>query len=474
MKNYILILGIVITLVFTVSSCEDDLNQSPESSITTENFYQTEADIDQAVVGAYAALAETGQYGFNYMMFFEIRADDAFVESPTNTGGEFGEFDLFSLTPGNSQIEETWESCYRGIQRCNIVLNRIDGIEMDASKRETRIGEVKFMRALTYFNLVRLWGDVPLVIQETENPFDFFDVGRTPESEVYNQIITDLTEAIDGLPNTASEEGRATKGAAQTLLGKVYLTQQNWAMAATTLSQVSGYSLNPSFETNFGIANENGVESIFEIQYDAGLQFGSRYPNEVAPVGSQDELLNGIGSQRGENIPSDDLFNSFETGDARRDASIGVLMNGTTKYAKKLIDIPVSDYNSSLNIIVFRYAEVLLMQSEALNEQGYAAGGEAFGLLNQIRNRAGLASFTSADLPNQSSFREAVYTERRHEFVSEFQRWPDLVRTGRAVTVMNASSSAFTVSENQLIFPLPLSAIDTMNNPNIFPQNPGY
>ena len=466
-KIFILIIGI------SIFSCENQLEIAPISNVSVDVFYKTESDIEQAVVAAYDELQSVGQYGFNYMIFMEIRSDNAFVESPTNVGGEYGEVDLFALTPGNSKLNDTWNSCYQGIQRCNIVLNRIDAIEMDATKKTTRIGEIKFIRALTYFNLVRLWGDVPLVLTETNDPFEFFEVGRTSVSDIYTQIILDLNEATSVLP-TSNETGRATKGAAQTLLGKVHLTLGNWTDANTTLSNVSGYSLQSNFGNNFGIANENGVESIFEIQFQAGNGEGSRYPNEVAPVGSANELLNGIGSQRGENIPSDMLFGSFETGDSRRDTSIGVLSNGTTKYAKKLIDIPVADYDSSLNILLLRYADVVLMRAEALNEIGYVADGEAFTLMNQIRNRAGLTSLTAVDLPNQQSFRDAIAEERKYEFVSENQRWFDLLRTGKAIEVMNASTSAFTVDSHQLIYPLPLSAIDAINNPAIFPQNPGY
>lgn len=454
-------------------SCEDELQINPISNIGADSFFQTESDIEQAVVAAYDALQDNGQYGFNYMMFMEIRSDNAFVESPTNVGGEFGEIDLFALTPGNTRIDAAWNSCYKGILRCNIVLNRIENVEIDATIKATRIGEVKFLRALTYFNLVRMWGDVPLVTDETTDPFDAFSIGRTSANEVYTQILLDITEAISALPAT-NEAGRANKAAAQALLGKIHLTLGNWVDAATALNGVSGFSLQPNFSDNFGVANENGVESIFEVQFQAGNGEGSRYPNEVAPVGSADQLLNGIGSQRGENIPTEMLFDSFEDGDLRRDVSIGVLANGTTKYAKKLIDIPVADYDSDLNFVVIRYADVLLMLAEALNEQSYVADGEAFDLLNQIRNRAGLASLTSTNLTSQASFRDAVLEERRHEFVSENQRWFDLVRTGKAVEVMNASTSAFSISDFQLIYPLPLSALDAINNPDLFPQNPGY
>lgn len=478
---------LLIVVVFPIlfGSCEDNLEINPISNVSVDAFFKNASDIEQAVVATYDALQEEGQYGFNFMFLMEIRADDAFVESPTNNGGVQGDIDLFQLTPGNGLIQNSWNSCYRGIQRCNIVLNRIDGVDMDASVKATRIGEVKFVRALTYFNLVRLWGDVPLVTTATQDPFELFSVGRSPVSEVYSQIVTDLNDAIANLPGS-NDVGRANRGAAQALLGKVHLTIGNWPEAASVLQQVSGFSLQPNFADNFGIANENGQESMFEVQYQGGLGSildndlednsgeGSPFPNQVAPVGSGGELLNGIGNQRGENIPSNDLFDSFETGDLRRDVSIGILSNGVTRYASKLIDIPTLDNDSDLNIIVLRYSDVLLMWAEALNEQSYIADGQAFDLLNQIRNRAGLPSLTSVELPDQSSFRDAVLTERRHEFVSENQRWFDLVRTGRAVQTLNASTNAFTVSDFQLIYPLPLEAIDAINDPAIFPQNPGY
>ncbi|MEO1009695.1 MAG: RagB/SusD family nutrient uptake outer membrane protein [Bacteroidota bacterium] len=462
---------LMLTAIFV--GCEDRLEVNPISEASAAGFFETEADIEQGVVSAYDALQEQGQYGFNFMFLMEIRADDAFVESPTNSNGAQGDMDLFQVSPDNFRIRDSWNGCYNGIQRCNVVLNRIDAVEMEATLKNTRISEVKFVRALTYFNLVRLWGNVPLVLDETEDPFDAFTIGRAPVAEVYGQIIADLNDAVSNLPQ-ANDIGRANRGAAQTLLGKVHLTLGNWEEVSTVLQQVSGFSLQPNFADNFGIANENGIESIFEVQFRAGNGEGSLYPNQVAPVGSGEELLNGIGNQRGENIPSNALFDSFEPGDLRRDVSIGVLSDGTTKYANKLIDIPILDNDSDLNIIVFRYADVLLMLAEALNEQAYTPDGEAFNLLNQIRNRAGLPSLTSANLPDQASFRDAVLEERRHEFVSENQRWFDLVRTGRAIEVMNSSTDIFTVSEFQLIYPIPLEAIDAINNPDIFPQNPGY
>lgn len=466
--KYILIVFVSLGVIL---GCESDLEVNPISNIGSDAFYKTPEDMEQAVVAAYDALQDFGQYGFNYFIFGEIRADDSAPVNQQDAGGVYGDVDLFQLSPNNILLEDTWNSCYKGIQRCNIVLNRIDNIGMDEATVSIRKGEVKYIRALTYFNLVRLFGDLPLVLSETTDPFGLFSVGRTPVSEVYNQIIQDLEEAASELPSSTNQVGRVTSGAANALLGKVYLTLGEWQNAINALNRISGYVLNDNFSDNFGIANENSPESIFEIQFQAGNGEGSRYPNELA--GGNADLVNGIGTTiRNQSVPSPALFASFENGDIRRDVSIGSF-NGIN-LSLKLIDVPIADYDSDLNIIVLRYADVLLMKAEALNELAYSAGGEAFDLINQIRNRAGISSFTSLDLPDQVSFREAVYKERRHEFVSEFHRWFDLLRTGRATEVMNASTIEFTVQPHQLLLPLPLTAVDAINNPEIFPQNPGY
>lgn len=458
-------------IAVSIVSCTDRLEIQAPSSLTTDSFYKTSKEIEQAVVACYDALQNSGQYGFNFMFYMDIRSEDATVESPTNSGGEYGDIDLFQVNPTNTKLNESWNSCYQGIQRCNIVLNRIGAVTMDENIKKTRTGEVKFLRALTYFNMVRLWGDVPLVLEETKDPFDYFTVGRTPTADVYTQIIKDLEEASIALPLT-NDAGRATRGSANTLLGKVQLTLGKWSEAVVALNKVTGYSLQADFAKNFGIANENGKESIYEIQFKANNGEGSVYPNQVAPVGAR-ALVSNIGTQRGENIPTKALFDSFEATDLRKNISIGVFEN-RINFAKKLIDKPVTENNSDLNIILLRFADVLLMKAEALNEQGYVANGEALTLLNQIRTRAGLSVLTAVNVPNQAAFRTAVYKERRHEFVSEFQRWFDLVRTGRAIDVMNASTTAFKVEQFELLFPIPLAAIDAINNPKILSQNPGY
>ncbi len=466
------IIGTILILGSLMTACHSELDLAPVSEVTADNFYQKATDIEQGVVAAYDGLQSQGLYGQNYMFFMEIRSDNATVESPTNSGGVFGEFDLFSLSASNSVIERCWNDTYETISRCNIVLDRIDEIEDLSSERNNVLkGELKFIRALVYFNSVRIWGGIPLVTTTFSNSFDAFSVGKSSVNEVYSQIITDLTDAVNVLP-AANEEGRATKGAANGLLGKVHLTLGNTSEAINALRAVTGYTLLAAYEDNFGLDNENSDESIFEIQFQAGNGEGSPYPNLVAPVGSGEVLLGGVGEQKGENIPTNDLYASFEDGDVRRDISIGDL--GTIKYASKLIAPPSNNRDSDVNIIVLRYADILLMLSEALNMQSYVADGEAFDLLNQVRNRAGLASLTSSDLPDQASLSEAILAERRHEFVSENHRWFDLVRTGRAIEVMNASTTVFTVSEAQLVYPIPQSAVDTMNDPTLLGQNPGY
>lgn len=457
--------------IIVLSSCESELEVAPISNLSQDNFYKTASDIEQAVIASYDPLQDVGQYGLNYYFYGDFRADDG-IAAATASGGAYGELELFQESSNNFLFEETWNSCFKGVQRCNLVLSRIGDVDMPVEVKDVRIGEVKFLRALTYFNLVRLFGAVPLVTTETRDPFDLFSVGRTPVDQVYTQIITDLEEAGSLLPSTTSETGRATQGASDALLGKVFLTLGRWQEALEALNRVNGYSLNPVFANNFGISNENGPESIFEVQFQAGNGEGSRYPNEFAADST--ELIGGVGTLgRSIGVHSIELYNSFDPNDSRRDASLAITEQGNI-IPLKLIDIPVADYDSDVNIIVLRYADVLLMKAEALNELGYSPSGEAFDLLNQVRNRAGLSSLTSTQVPNQQSFRQAVYDERRFEFVSEFSRWFDLLRTDLAIETMNQYSANFNIQEFQLLFPVPLTAIDTMNDPVLFPQNPGY
>ncbi len=486
MKKILIIL--IVPIIFI--SCSDELNLAPISTPSAATFLNTAADVEVAVNAAYDALQQQGLYGESINYLFEVRSDNSDESSLGGRGGIVSDIDLFSVMSSNAILEATWEHAYLGIQRCNAVLSRIDDIDMDASTKAIRKGEVQFIRGLIYFNLVRIFGDVPLVIKETTDPFEAFGEGRDSASTVYTHIVTDLTAAANALPTSQSVVGKATKGAAYTLLGKVELTLGNYTEAISALGNVTGYSLVPNYADIFGESNENNVESIFEVQYvsgqgssfsvngeGSGIGEGSVYSNLFGPFGGGALVVNG--SSNGSNRPTQDLWDSYDPTDLRRDVNIGQFGVENVLYPKKLVAPTAGPLDSGINAIVLRYADVLLMHAEALNEQSYVADGTAFDLINQIRNRAGLADLTSATITNQAEFRLAIENERRWELAFENHRWPDLVRTGRAVEVMNGHITntggvpvSVSVSANQLLYPVPQSEIDT--NPALLPQNAGY
>ena len=482
---------IILIISFTYISCSDELNLAPISTPSAASFFANAADVEVAVNAAYDALQQQGLYGEGINYLFEVRSDNSDESSLGGRGGIVSDMDLFSVRSSNAVLETTWKDSYLGIQRCNAVLNRIDGIaDLDASTKTIRKGEVQFIRGLIYFNLVRVFGDVPLVITETTDPFEGFGNGRDASSAIYSQIVSDLTAAASALPTSQSVIGKATSGAANTLLGKVQLTLGNYAEAISALGNVTGYSLVSNYADIFGESNENNVESIFEVQYvsgqgssfvvngeGSGIGEGSVLSNLFAPFGGGALVVNG--SSNGSNRPTMDLWNSYNPADLRRDVNIGQFGVDNVLYPKKLVAPTAGPLDSGINVIVLRYADVLLMHAEALNEQGYVADGSAFDLVNQVRFRAGLTDLTSATVTNQAEFRLAIENERRWELAFENHRWPDLVRTGRAIDVMTGHTTntggvpvVLSVSSNQLLYPVPQSEIDT--NPALLPQNAGY
>ena len=272
--NYIKNIFLIVIVLIGLGSCDDELDIVPITEKAANSFFSNEQEIESAISGAYAQLQNNGLYGLDLIGVGEIPGEDSFEEIAANDGGRFGQLDDFSTNPGNDLVGAIWEESYRGIQRANTVLNRISDIEFENPAIKTnRIGEMKFVRALLYFNLVRLYGDVPLVIEETASPFDFFGQGRTPSNEVYARIITDLTDAIQELPATKSP-GRPAVGAAQALLADVQMTQGDFSGALANLEAVvnsAQYDLMPSTSEIFGMANEGNAEILFEIQYASGF-----------------------------------------------------------------------------------------------------------------------------------------------------------------------------------------------------------
>jgi hypothetical protein len=467
-KNIILIIAVI----FTYTACENDLNTAPEDRFTTGSFYKNASDLEAAVNAAYGGLQKNGLYGFNYHILMETRTDNTFEEEPSNSGG-FGDVDLFNRVTTNGVFRKTWVDSYVTIQAANIVLNRIDAIsDMDSALKEIRKGEVKFIRALVYYNLVNLYGGIPLVLEETSNPTDYFGQGRASVQEIFNQIIIDLTEASSSLPES-NDIGRANKAAALILLGKAHLTLGNALDAETALRGVTGYPFINTYTNLFGIDNENNAGSIFEVQFQSGINGGEEGSKFASKFNSQKNP-----GSKGNNIITQDLLDSFEAGDLRRNEIIQDPLDPSVYISTKYIDNTrtlVDDGDN--NVIVFRQADAVLSLAEAINLKGYVADGEAFDLINSIRTRAGLPNLTAATITNQQEFTEALLKERRHEFFYENHRWFDLKRLGDPVQIMNTHFAGFvglniTIDANDLLLPIPLDQLNS--DPGSMEQNPGY
>lgn len=471
-------------LGFSFSSCSDFLEQNPQTDLSENDFYKTADDILSAVNGVYSSLQEGDIYG-NWYVFGEIPSDNTRNQLSGSVTTQ-NEFDQFYIDTQNSMIANFWKAAYKVINRTNTVLGRIDGIEINTELANRYKLECKFIRALMYFNLVRVYGDVPLILKEISIS-ESYDILREPKENVYNQIIADLKEAQD-LPVSYStaEDGRATQGAAKALLANVYMTLHKYAEAETILAEIinSGqYSLLENtpgslnidgYKNVFSPVNHNSKEGIFEIQFlKGGYGEGSNYANNFAPENSGTNVV-AVGGTGGNNIPEMDIYNAYEEGDLRRDfsMSLGYYDNRKnnewveSRYVCKFMDVPYQNNDASNNYPVIRYADVILMYAEALNQNGKTA--EACKYLNMTRRR-GFGYQTTETSPvdlqtaDKAQFALMVEQERRVELAFENHRWFDLIRTGRAVEVMK--SKGFSLNETNLICPIPQKQIDV--NPKL-------
>jgi starch-binding outer membrane protein, SusD/RagB family len=487
MKKSNIIITICTVALLTGSGCKKDfLELAPISQQNGNNFYRTGEDMKNALSSVYGALQYSGLYYSSMHIIGDLRSDNTEITNP-NAGADMQAVDLFTNIAVTSISSTTWNGHYQGIQSANIVINKIDVVNMDQALKARYKGEAYFLRALMYFNMVRIYGDVPLVTGIINNPQEGYQYGRETTAKVYEQIITDLKAAEQSLPfeYASADIGRATKGAAMALLGKVYLTQKNWSLASQKLKEVidaaaqTKYQLIASYANLFGAANENNRESIFEVQFRKGATGeGSPFTNQFAPIGSGTAVVS-IGNPLGQNIPTADMSSAYETGDLRKAASMrnSYVLSGNTvnhNYIIKYAGVPAANLDGDNNWIVLRYADVLLMYAEALNELGYVADGPAFTYLNLVRSRAGLESKTGTNsnaalqVTDQASFRLAIEQERRVELAFEGHRWFDLIRTSRAVTVL----APLGMQAHHVLFPVPQSQIDI--NPTLVTQNPGY
>ncbi len=388
---------------------------------------------------------------------------------PANDNGWAGQLDLFSTIPSNGILSQNWKDAYVAIQRANVVLNRIGAISyQNDSIKTARMGAMEFIRALVYFNLVRTYGDIPLVTQETTDPNAYFGQGRAAKEAVYTQIIKDLQDAITRLPLKADKAGGARKSAAQALLGKVYLTQGKHQEAITMLSAVvsSGqHSLVTGTDKVFALTNENNAEIIFSVQFASGVNGnteGSTMQQQFSPSGFQS-------GAKGHNLPNLSLYKLYSGTDTRRGNYVDTTKQGVP-YCKKYVANPANLADGGSDFVVLRYADVLLMLAEAYNELGNTAA--ALSNLNAIRNRAGLSDFENTD---QQALSAEIALERQLELIGEGHRWFDLLYKGNAVQTMNnwfiSQSINIRIDRHNLLMPVPQDQINT--DPAI-KQNEGY
>lgn len=443
------IIGSLLGAAMLLSSCSDELLElEPVDSLSSNLVFVNQQGANAAVLGLYGGLAGGNNLGFRMNVVGDIATNDV-----SHTGSFFSWRDLNNKVwdPTNGEINAIWASAYNNINRANNIITQVDGIDMAQSLKDQYKGEALFVRALNHFNLANYFGDVPLVLRATAAPIDeSYFVARDPRATVYAGVLKDLTDAIPLLPVSYTSNNntrhRATRGAAQALLARLYLytgDYPNAETAATTVISNSTYALVP-FENQ--VAGKGTTEAIFELFFDA---------NNQNPVTFWYGRNNGGRFEFG---ATESLWNAYSTGDLRRTASIreeapGVFVN--FKYR--------DNTTGTDGVHVLRLAEMYLIRAEARVRNSDFVGAAAD--LQVIRRRAFNDQSLVVTLPaNIEQAIDVILAERRLEFAFEGHRWHDMVRTGRAV-------DAFEIPVWRTLMPIPLNARDV--NPNLT-QNPNY
>ncbi len=459
--NYIFILAASLSLI----SCSDSFfDLEPSNSVVTDKVYQSASDFNVAVIGCYSKLQT--QVNF-YMECCEYRSDNLNLSAPTAGTQDRYDIDHFMEKPSNGILDSYWANFNNNVYRCNMILDRIDAANFDEKLKKQYKGEAMFIRALNYFNMYRIWGGVP-VTKKVVTVDEAMKISRATDEQMLDFLGGDLKTIVEEnmLPESYSGEdlGRATSGAAMALLGKVYLTFHEWDLASDVLSQLIGkYELIKPVSKVFDVENKMNKEIIFAIRFNKEVE------------GEGHGYWYSITNLTDDSNQSESLVNSYATNDDRKNLITYVNAAANVCLMNKFFDVKSDTYNVVGNDqILLRYADVLLMYAEALNEIGYDAseGSVALKQLNDVRERAGLGKLSNVELPDQSSFRRAILDERQREFPYEGHRWYDLVRMGYAKEIMK--NEGFDIQDYQLLFPIPHNEIEKIGNTEILWQNPGY
>lgn len=459
----ILVLASLATLLMT--SCGDSFfDLEPASSVTIDKVYKTASDYNVAVIGCYAKLQS--QVNF-YTECCEYRSDNLSLGAPTAGTQDRYDIDHFTEKPSNGILSSYWANFNNNVYRCNLLLDQIDGANFAENLKKQYKGEAMFVRALNYFNMYRIWGGVPAT-KHVVSAAEALKVARYSDEQMFDLIAGDLKEIVDNnyLPETYSsaDMGRATSGAAKALLGKVYLTFHKWTEAKDILSQLIGkYQLVSPIAQVFNVDNKNNNEIIFAVHFNKEIE------------GEGHSYWYNLTNASDDTNQTSSLLNTFPTGDARKDLITYVQVEKNVRLMNKFYDTKSPTFKTVGNDqILLRYADVLLMYAEALNEIQYDAseGSLALKYLNAVRQRAGISNLTAKQLPTQEKFRKGILVERQREFPYEGQRWFDLVRMGFAKSVM--AENGVEIKDYQLLFPIPQQEIEKVGNKSILWQNPGY
>lgn len=468
MKRYITILAVAALVLGQTSCSEDFIELSPISSANTNSFYKNQKDFEMAIVGVYNVFQSV--HSTMWTEYLEFRGD-----TYTHPGYTYQEISNNVFLPNTTS--SMWSTMYQMISYSNIILERIDAVEMDEAVKTRIKGEALFFRGYAYFALVRIFGDVPLVTSEISTD-EALQIGRTPVKEVYGQLTNDLTNAAAALPQTleATQLGRITRYAAEGELARAYITmsgfplkENHWADAKVLLDDIiesKQFEFSPTYQDIFSFQNERGKEIILAAKFKiGGIGESTQYQRQFNPAyGGSPILETGV-------------YESYEAGDIRRDFNIATEYTTLVGVVIPMLNNTKFDYGydkasteSGMDFPVLRYTDVLLLKAEVMTEILGAVDNESLAILNQVRNRAGLADLATADVPDPAAFRIAIQKERRSELMFECVRWFDLVRTGTAVEALQALG--LNANENWLLFPLPQLEIDKMQG--LIKQNPGY
>ena len=452
MKKYKLIL--FLSTAFLSVACTDSFfDLEPSSSVPTDKVYKTADDFNVAVMGCYSKLQTQVSY---FTECCEYRSDNLTLSAPTAGTQDRYDIDQFADKASNGILENAWANFNNGVYRCNLILDRIDEANFDATLKKQYKGEALFIRALTYFNMYRLWGGIPMT-NKVVTVAEALKIGRSSDQQVYDFLVGDLNQVIN-------ENMLPSSYAAMALLGKIYLTFHKWTEARNVLSQLIGkYSLMTTPERVFDVNNKMNDEIIFAVRFNKDVE-GEGHGYWFSIINLTDDTNQ-----------TKALKECYKDGDKRKDLITYVKVEDKVCVMNKFKDIKSATYNTVGNDqIILRYADVLLMYAEALNEISYSnlQNSEALVALNAVHTRAGLCPILITELPDQDSFRSAIMLERQQEFPYEGQRWFDLVRMGGAKEAMKAEGHI--IQDYQFLYPIPKTELERINNTELLWQNTGY